>query len=201
MPKVILIGGAPMVGKSTVARRLATMLGYACLSTDDLGQAIGAVTTAQSHPAFHEMDGIDYREYYVTRSVDDLIADADRRHTALWPALAQIITAHATWGTPIVLEGWALYPSRLAQLALPNVAYLWLIADDELLEARARADVDFYHGASDEEAMINHYVTRSRWHNERIQEEAEGLGLLTVQVTLDATAELLLERCVELLSA
>jgi cytidylate kinase len=49
-PRVILIGGAPMSGKTTVAQMLAATLGYGCLSTDDLGAAIRAVTTKDSHP-------------------------------------------------------------------------------------------------------------------------------------------------------
>jgi len=198
-PKVILIGGAPMVGKSTLARKLATRLEYGCLSTDDLGQAIGAVTTAQSHPALHEMDGIDYREYYLTRSVDDLIADAECRHTALWPAIAQVITAHATWGDPTVVEGWALYPSRVAQLALSNVASVWLVADDEGLEARVRTAVDFYRGASDEEAMIRHFVARNWWYNERIRKESAEYILPILPVSLSMTIDSTLQRCLDVL--
>ncbi len=171
-----------MIGKSTLARKLAARLEYGCLSTDDLGQAIGAVTTAQSHPALHEMAGGDYREYYVTRSVDALIADAERRHAALWPAIAQVITAHAAWGDPVVLEGWALYPSRVAQLALPHVASLWLVADDEVFEARVRTAVNFYRGASDEEAMIRHFVARSQGHNGRIRKECFEHDLSVIHV-------------------
>ncbi len=193
--RVYLLGGAPMVGKSTLARKWAARLEYGCLSTDDLGQAIGAVTTAQGHPAFHEMDDIDYREYYATRAVDELIADAERRHAALWPALAQVITAHAIWGDPIVIEGWALSPVRVAELRLANVAALWLVTDDAVLDARVRAAVDFYRGASDEEAMIRHFVARSRWYNARIREEAASLGFPLIQVTGNASTELLLAQC------
>lgn len=189
LPRVILIGGAPLVGKSTAARKLAARLEYGCLSTDDLGLAIGAATTAKSHPAFHEMDGIDYREYYVTRSVVELIADVERRHAALWPSLSRVITTHAAWGDPTVIEGWALYPARVAALRLPNYASLWLVADDALLEARVRAATDFYRGASNEETMIRHFIERSRCYNERVREEALKLGRPIVNVTLDTTVD------------
>ena len=49
-PRVILVGGAPMSGKTTVTSRLAATLGYGCLSTDDLGEALRAVTAENSHP-------------------------------------------------------------------------------------------------------------------------------------------------------
>jgi hypothetical protein len=107
-PRVILISGAPMSGKTTVAHRLAAILGYGCLSTDDLGEAIRAVTTKDSHPHLHPMEGYDYREYYVTRSPDALIADVSREHRALWPAVERVIRTHATWG------GAAGYSHRVA---------------------------------------------------------------------------------------
>jgi 2-phosphoglycerate kinase len=98
-----------MSGKTTVAHRLATRLGYGYLSTDDLGEAIRAVTATDSHPHLHPMEGYDYREYYVTRSPDALIADASREHCALWPAVQRVIHTHATWGAPIVMEGWVVF--------------------------------------------------------------------------------------------
>ena len=36
-PSVILIGGPPMIGKTTIARRLPARLDYGTMSTDDLG--------------------------------------------------------------------------------------------------------------------------------------------------------------------
>lgn len=79
---MILIGGPPMIGKTTIARRLAARLDYGTMSTDDLGQSIRAVTTPDSHPNLHLMSGIDYREYYVSRSTERLIQDAENQHQA-----------------------------------------------------------------------------------------------------------------------
>ena len=64
LPKVVLIGGPPFVGKSAVARRFAARYGYGCISTDDIGKAIGAVTTVETHPELHTMDDTDYRDYF-----------------------------------------------------------------------------------------------------------------------------------------
>jgi len=94
-----------MSGKTTVAYRLAAILGYGCLSTDDLGEAIRAVTTKDSHPHLHPMDGYDYREYYGTRSPDALIADVSLEHRALWPAVERVIRKHATWAHQALLKG------------------------------------------------------------------------------------------------
>jgi 2-phosphoglycerate kinase len=79
---VILIGGPPMIGKTTIASRLAARLDYGTMSTDDLGQCIRDVTTPDSHPNLHLMSGIDHREYYVSRSTERLIRDAENQPQA-----------------------------------------------------------------------------------------------------------------------
>jgi len=71
-----------MIGETTIARRLAARLDYGPMSTDGLGQSMGAVTTPDSHPNLHLMSGIDHREYYVSRSTERLIQDAENQPQA-----------------------------------------------------------------------------------------------------------------------
>jgi 2-phosphoglycerate kinase len=196
-PRVILIGGAPMAGKTTVAHRLAARLGYGCLSTDDLGEAMRAVTTTDSHPHLHPMEGYDYREYYVTRSPEALITDVSREHRALWPAVQRVIHTHATWGTPIVMEGWSLWPEWVTQLRLPSVRSLWFIAQEETLRERLVKAVEFYGGASDEKAMMGHYLERSFWYNARLQEAVNQFGLTSIELPLRAPVHAIVAMCIE----
>jgi 2-phosphoglycerate kinase len=196
-PRVILIGGAPMAGKTTVAHRLAARLGYGCLSTDDLGEAMRAVTTTDSHPHLHPMEGYDYREYYVTRSPEALITDVSREHRALWPAVQRVIHTHATWGTPIVMEGWSLWPEWVTQLRLPSVRSLWFIAQEETLRERLVKAVEFYGGASDEKAMMGHYLERSFWYNARLQEAVNQFGLTSIELPLRAPVHAIVAMCLE----
>jgi 2-phosphoglycerate kinase len=196
-PRVILIGGAPMAGKTTVARLLAATLGYGCLSTDDLGEAIRAVTTKDSHPHLHPMDGYDYREYYITRSPDALIADISLEHRALWPAVQSVIRTHATWGEPIVIEGWSLWPERVIQLRLPSVRSLWFIAHEKTLHERMSKAGELYGGASDEEAMRGHYLARSFWYNARLKEAVNKFALTSIDLPPRAPVQAIVEMCLE----
>jgi 2-phosphoglycerate kinase len=196
-PRVILIGGAPMSGKTTVAHRLAAILGYGCLSTDDLGEAIRAVTTKDSHPHLHPMDGYDYREYYVTRSPDALIADVSLEHRALWPAVESVIRKYATWGAPSVIEGWSLWPERVTQLQLTSVRSLWFVAHEQTLYERMVTAVEFYGGASDEAAMMGHYLARSFWYNARLKEAVNKFALTSIELPLRAPVHEVVEMCLE----
>jgi 2-phosphoglycerate kinase len=195
MPRVILIGGAPMVGKSAAGRLLAARLGYASFSTDDLGQAVRAATNRESHPALHLMDGFDYREYYVSRSIDQLIQDADQYHEALWAPAKEVITAHATWGTPAVIDGWSLQPEKVAALDQGAARSVWLVAGKNLFETRLRGNADFFRGASDEEKMVRHFLERSLAVNDRIHEAAKKMGLPLVKVEETDTPGDICERC------
>jgi len=186
-----------MSGKTTVAHRLAAKLGYGCLSTDDLGAAIRAVTTKDSHPDLHPMDGYDYREYYVTRSPDELIADASLEHRALWPAVQSVIRAHGAWGAPIVIEGWSLWPELVSQLRLPSARSLWFLAHEPTLRERMVNAVEFYAGASDEEAMMRHYLARSFWYNARLKEEVKKFELTSVELPSRAPVHEIVDMCLE----
>jgi 2-phosphoglycerate kinase len=92
LPRVILIGGVPMSGKSTVARVLADRHRRSVIATDDLGAAVRAVTKPGSPP----MQGEDYREYYVARTVERLWQEALDSHRALQPAIEAVARMHAT---------------------------------------------------------------------------------------------------------
>lgn len=196
-----------MVGKSSVARLLAAELGYGCISTDDIGLAIKSVTTAETHPRSHAMDGIDYREYYASSSVDELLADGMGMHDEMWPGIEAGIRAHASWSFPIVYEGWAMWPERVAELMAElnedseqaSVVAFWLTADDELLEGRVRGAERFYAGASDEDMLIQKYLPRNIEYNRRMMGAVERLGLHSVVVSEGSTPEQLAEQSLALL--
>ncbi len=201
-PKVIYLGGAPMVGKTAVARVIASRLQYGCIATDDIGAAIASVTDAKSHPAFHYMAGRDYREYYITSTIEDLIADMNSQHAALWPAVSTLFRNHSTWGTPVIIEGWALRPNLVSHLS-GDIAGVFILADADLIEERTFAHSKSSHfskGASNEEMMIQRYVQRSRWYNKHLRAEVTRLGLTGISISLEMRPEQIADECMQLLA-
>jgi 2-phosphoglycerate kinase len=193
--RVIFIGGAPMIGKTTVAREIACRLQYDCISTDDIGAAIASVTNPASHPAFHYMGNRDFREYYIASQPNDLIRDINRQHEALWPALLSLFQNHSTWASAAIIEGWALRPEYVARLS-GDISGLFLLADAALIEARIRSS-EFSRGASDEEMMIQRYLERSLWYNTRIREQIADLGLKSVSISVNKTPSEIVSACLE----
>jgi hypothetical protein len=145
------------------------------------------------------MAGYDYREYYIDHSLEELISHSRKQHQALRPALEAVVRAHATWGQPTVIEGWSLDPAWVSQLKLPDVKSIWFIADEVLLEHRIHQDEAFYQGASNEKKMIEHYLERSLWHNARLREVVDQLGMPSIELRLDSSPDEVCQQCLYLL--
>jgi hypothetical protein len=118
----------------------------------------------------------------------------------MWPAVQRVIHTHATWGTPIVMEGWSLWPEWVTQLRLPSVYALWFVAQEETLRERLVQAVEFYRGASDEEAMIRHYLARSFWYNARLKEAVKQFALTSIALPLRAPVHAIVAMCLEQLT-
>lgn len=190
-PTVVLIGGAPGAGKTTLGRDLATRIDATSLTADDLLTAAKAVTTPESHPGLHVMSSVSSIEYFTTSSVDQLTADATLQHGAMWPAIDKVIRRRAAWGLPIVIDGWFLRPKKVAELGLDGVVSFWLVADPAVLEARERRNIDFFGRSSDPERMLRNFLGRSFWYNELIRQQATELGLHVLEQDGSASVETL----------
>lgn len=85
--------------------------------------------------------------------------------------------------------------------AQQGVAGAWLLADEALLERRARADEDFHRDAADVDAMIAVFVGRSAYYNAHVRAAAGGGGTLCVEVAGDEPVEVLVDRVLSVLAA
>ena len=169
MQKVILIGGSPMVGKSTAAMALSAKLQYPCISTDDIGEILQTVSD------INPMGDQNYLDYYAYNKKEKLIEDINKYHAAHEPAIEKLIDVHSTpWANPLIIEGYALYPTKLKEKnENDNVFSVWLIAEDNLLKSRLIKDVNFYANAKEPQKVIENYLYRSEWHNQTILEQCK----------------------------
>jgi hypothetical protein len=57
--------------------------------------------------------------------------------------------------------------------------------------------VEFYGGASDEAAMMRHYLARSFWYNARLNEEVKKYALTCIELPPRASVHEIVEMCLE----
>ncbi len=180
--RVILIGGASLAGKTTLSLALSARLKYACFSTDDIGTALHAITTPESHPNVHARRGSGSAQYYLETPLERLMDDDQQELAAIWPAAASIIRQHATWRCPAVIEGIALLPDRVAAARFSNVTPLWLEIDESLLRERLRCDVDFLRWSKGDAKLLDRFVRRSARYNQIWTDVARRAGFRMMQV-------------------
>ncbi len=177
---MILIGGVSAAGKTTLGQALSNRLGAGRLTADDLAAGARAITTPESHPGLHGMTqtvtGVNWIEYFISRPVEQTIADATAEHQAMWPAIQGVIRLHASSGPQIVIDGWYFRPEMVSALDNENLASFWLVAKREVLEERERK-YDEGKGSSKPELFLEHFLARSYWYNDLIEEQAKRFKL------------------------
>jgi 2-phosphoglycerate kinase len=191
--RVLLIGGPPGAGKTTLGRAIAAELGYASLTVDDLAVAVRAMTTPEAVPALYPMAGIGHTRYFTEGPPHKLVADAEALEEALWPAVRAVARTHALIKESIVIDWWLLGPDLVATLEEENVASLWVYIDPVALDQRERRNTWFREGSSDPERMHTNFMHRSLWRNEHVADRARKLGLPVLHQTGDIpTSDLVL---------
>ncbi|MEU8206333.1 hypothetical protein [Streptosporangium sp. NPDC049046] len=171
--RVVLLGGTSNVGKSTIGRAVADRLGFECLSTDKLARHPGRPwrTPEWEVPAH-------VAEHYRTLTVDELIASVLGHYERLWPRIEELITARSSGtGTGLVLEGSALWPTRVAELNVSHTAAVWLTADDAVVRARVRAAGRYEVATGDERHLMDSFLARTERYQSLMLEVVDRLGL------------------------
>jgi 2-phosphoglycerate kinase len=200
LPSVVLIGGPPCVGKSTVARCIAARYQYGCISTDDIAKAVRSVCRALARREPDPMAGMDWRAYFATTPVDVLLEHDAASRAQIWPAIDGIVRAHVTRDDPLVMEGYALWPEQVMAAGFTATGAVWLTGSDRLLESRIRSNPEFYRGAADEDALIRNFMRRSSRHSEQMLASAAACGAAVVTVLPGHTVDEIADRCVSALA-
>jgi 2-phosphoglycerate kinase len=195
MQKVIIIGGAPFTGKTTLARLLSPHLRYPCICTDDLGAAVRAVNPKD--PALNPAGDRSYGDYYLSESNEKLVADTDLYHSRLKPAVLSVIYSHLNHSGPAVIEGWSLYPHWFEE-ADENLGRIWLVSEPSTIYTRI-VNNDFFSGHSERKKIIKKYAVRCFWQNRKIEEEAGRFHQDIIRIGMSTAPEELLSQTVEML--
>lgn len=188
--RVVLIGGPPGAGKTTLACALAGRLGASCVTIDDLMTVAKTATTPESHPDLYLHHGITYLEYYTDTPLERLKADIDRQHEAVWPFVKNLIEKHFSWTTtPLVMDGWHLRAHRVAELDREQVSPHWIHIDRKALERRERANDSWTQGSTDPSRMLQNFLDRNFWFNDHVRDEAEQHGMSVIEQPGDKSVE------------
>lgn len=197
--RVILVGGAPGVGKSTVARAIAARWGAASLTVDDVMVAARYLTTEESHPALHPMRVVGgHVNYFSNAPLEQLVEDALAQEAAVWPIVERLVASHIANESPVVIDWWLLRPRDVALLNNSGVASVWLYLEPAVLWERERRNTSFTAGSADPQQMLANFMHRSLWRNDLIATEAERAGLSLMRLNGTESVDALVDRVFEM---
>lgn len=163
--RVILIGGAPRIGKSQLAKIIAARLGGHIASTDSIRSAAKRMVKDESSPIFrinrhNAMSESEWLDYF-SNNPDAVLADMNEESRATWPAVRSFIRSFEDDDLVHVVEGVHLLPDLVGELSIDTQNIIFVgntfqeHASNVINHAKDNPTIDWMMGAgfSDEKIM------------------------------------------------
>jgi 2-phosphoglycerate kinase len=122
MRRLVLIGGAALTGKSTLASSLSKKLGIPWVSTDDIRKWMQALVRKEDYPDLFISVGISASEFYATHTTPQAVLERSLAESA---AVAKGVTALLDsfwWWPEVIIEGIAITPAYVREVQASHPA-------------------------------------------------------------------------------
>ena len=123
--KIILIGGTPCIGKSSVALELSKKLNTNQISTDTIRLLLRTISDEKKYHSLHFFVGKEAVKYLPNTSVDQIIKDYLKESGSVWLGIKNVIK-HNKYNKIGVIEGVAILPVLCKRSRLKNILPIFL---------------------------------------------------------------------------
>ncbi len=128
---IILIGGMPTAGKSTIAKQLGHKLKLPVFSTDQVRTIMEAVVTPADYPLLLNARGFT-AETFLSRYTPAEIADMQYRQAGeVWPAIKYFIDHDWVWSDGFIIEGINITPQHAKDFADKDHVRAVFVSDND----------------------------------------------------------------------
>lgn len=108
--KIILIGGAPRVGKTFLAKELSKKLGIPWISTDTIREFMREVADKKKYPNLFHFVGKKPEIYLPSHTPEQIVKDQNKESIDVWKGVKSFIKSDYNWESCII-EGVAILPN------------------------------------------------------------------------------------------
>jgi 2-phosphoglycerate kinase len=113
---IILIGGAPTTGKSTVAGGLAARLNLPWISTDRVRAIMRKATTPEASPGLYLPQGHDVEKFFANFTTEQIVEREMVQGEIVWSGVKELIDdTKFTWKEGFICEGVGILPHLVAR--------------------------------------------------------------------------------------
>ena len=183
---IILIGGAPTTGKSTMAHLVAKSLGIPWISTDQIRTIMRVVARRDDFPKLFNPEGYTAERFLTEFSSEQIVQMEFAQAEATWIGIKKVIQEDYTWTDGFVIEGVNLLPHLIANNFRnhKNIKPVFLVDED----ADRIRNVIFRRGLYDHADTYSDDVKEKEveWvslFSHKLKKEAEKFGYPLVEVT------------------
>ncbi len=183
--KIILIGGAPTTGKSTMAQNLSKHLNLPWISTDQIRDLMRATVNEKDFPVLFISKEHTAESFLNKYSVEEIVQEEMDEAEAVWSGVKWFIEKDYTWEDGFIIEGVSLLPHLIAGdfKNKENLKAVFLVDEDEI---RVR-DIVFNRGLWGDANTYSDDVKEKEveWallFSHKLKKEAEEYGYPLVEV-------------------
>ena len=113
--KIILIGGAPTTGKSTIAQLASRHLNLPWISTDQIRKIIRVTADKKDYPALFCTEKYTAERFLNEFSAEDTVELEMNQGREIWPTITRFIKEDSTWKDGFIIEGISIFPNLVAK--------------------------------------------------------------------------------------
>ena len=185
---IYLIGGAPTVGKSTIAQALARHFDIPWISTDQIRDLLRTVAKRSDYPKLFNGEGYDAEKYLTEFSAEQIVDKEMEQGDVVWIGIKGMIEQDYTWVDGFVVEGVNILPHLVDKDFASNkrVKAVFLVDED----ADRTRDVVFNRGLWADAKTYSDDVKEKEveWaqlFSHRLKQEAQKYGFPVIEVKKD----------------
>lgn len=135
MNKIILIGGAPTVGKSFIARKVSEELKLPWISTDGIRKMMRKITHKEDYPGlfYFNDEEIKAEEYLSSHTPQQIVDSQNAESMDVWKGVEAIIDTFDYAWKNFIVEGVAVLPKLVEKLDISkhDIKPVFLIDENE----------------------------------------------------------------------
>lgn len=117
MNKIIFIGGAPAIGKTTLAAILSKELGIPWISTDSIREVMRSGASKKENLGLFYFTDKEAEVYLKSHSPEEVVADQNKESIDVWKGIKSFIDSARDYDSKIkfsyIIEGVAILPSLI----------------------------------------------------------------------------------------
>lgn len=185
MRKIILIGGAPTTGKSTLAKELSKHFDLPWISSDQIRKIMSATVKEEDYKNIFNTKGFNAKSFYKKYSTKEISDMEFKQGKEVWKGVKAFIDHDWVWRDGFILEGLNVLPN-LINKDYKNDATVKSVFLVDKNDERIRKVV-FERGLWDDSEKYPDYIKEKEieWvksFNDKIKSEAEKYNMPCIEV-------------------